>query len=154
MRVKNKHLLAKLTQPVDTWKSVILPTFFNWLVSQEDPWNQPQNAIVEVLETICRANIRGSYTLKRDGDTSGVKSAEFKRVSAITLVEFSLIVSARWPKRLPTGSRSSAPPQSGRSTPSLSVDRKYLGIRTKSVLLGLIDIKMGAVFYLQMSKQL
>ncbi|KAF7761973.1 hypothetical protein Agabi119p4_9965 [Agaricus bisporus var. burnettii] len=80
-RVRNKHLPAELTQPVDTWKSLILPTFFNWLASQEDPWNQPQSAIIEALETICRANVRGSYTLKRDGDTSGVKSPEYKRVA-------------------------------------------------------------------------
>ncbi|KAF7761949.1 hypothetical protein Agabi119p4_9941 [Agaricus bisporus var. burnettii] len=80
-RVKNQHIPPELTQPVDTWKLVVLPTFFNWLASQEDPWNQPPSAIVEVLETICQANVRRSYSLKRDGDTSGVKSAEYKRVA-------------------------------------------------------------------------
>lgn len=85
-RKKRAHTVTsdlppELLQPANKWKCEIMPALFLWVAAQKDIWNIPVKELVDALTTICRTRIRRSYSLQRDGDSTGEESPEHCLVS-------------------------------------------------------------------------
>ncbi|EKM74192.1 hypothetical protein AGABI1DRAFT_95807, partial [Agaricus bisporus var. burnettii JB137-S8] len=75
-RPVTSDLPSELLQPANTWKDEIMPALFLWVAARKDVWNIPVKELVDALTAICRARVRKTYSLQRDGDTTGEDSVE------------------------------------------------------------------------------
>jgi hypothetical protein len=61
----NKHLPSGIHEK-DCWQKCFIPTFLDWVGQQADPWNLPENKVINVLQKIWNVVYKSiPYTVKQ-----------------------------------------------------------------------------------------